>query len=66
MTAIPTEMNYDDFADHETIERVYARELQDHLKKLSGAHHVRVIDYVVRVDSTLSGAFPYYLKERAQ
>jgi hypothetical protein len=53
LTSIPTEMGYADFRDHGKIERVYAPELQAHLKKLFGARHVRVIDYVVRAGFVL-------------
>ncbi len=48
LTSFPTELQYDDFRDHDKIERMYAPELQSHLRKLLGARHVRVIDYVVR------------------
>jgi len=41
-------MGYNDFRDHDKIESVYAKELQEHLKGLFvGARRVRVIDYAV-------------------
>lgn len=48
LTRVPTKMRNDDFREHDKIERVYAPELQAHLKSLFQARHVRVIDYVVR------------------
>ncbi|KAI0396027.1 hypothetical protein F5Y17DRAFT_420860 [Xylariaceae sp. FL0594] len=49
LTRVPTSMAYSDFSDHDKIEAVYAKELQQHLKSVfHGARHVRVIDYVVR------------------
>jgi hypothetical protein len=50
LTHVPTSMTYKDFSDHDKIESVYAKELQEHLKGLLvGARHVRVIDYVVGI-----------------
>jgi len=48
MTHVPTEMKYSDFMNDDAIAKVYAAELQSHLKKLFDARHVRVIDYAVR------------------
>ena len=47
LTSVPTTMSYKDFNDHSKIQDVYAPELQNHLKNMLQARHVRVIDYVV-------------------
>ncbi|CCC14294.1 hypothetical protein SMACR_12810 [Sordaria macrospora] len=48
LTSIPTAMTYDDFFNQDKIDRVYAAELQSHLKTFFNVPHVRVIDYAVR------------------
>ncbi|KAJ4142057.1 hypothetical protein NW754_014847 [Fusarium falciforme] len=49
LTSFPTKMDRRDFEDHVKIERVYAAELEAHLRNLFQAQHVRVIDYAVRI-----------------
>ena len=48
LTTIQTTLTHDDFADAKKIESTYALEVQNHLKKMFGARHARVIDYNVR------------------
>lgn len=48
LTIIPTTLTYADFTDAKNIESTYALEVQNHLKKIFGARHARVIDYNVR------------------
>ncbi|KAJ4402239.1 hypothetical protein N0V85_005349 [Neurospora sp. IMI 360204] len=52
LTSVPTAMTYHDFFDHDKIERVYAAELQSHLKTFFNVPHVRVIDYAVSLHPT--------------
>ncbi|KAL6691220.1 hypothetical protein J3F84DRAFT_397749 [Trichoderma pleuroticola] len=48
LASFPTDMSYEDFTNHDKISKIYAPELEDHLKQLLQARHVKVFDYAVR------------------
>ncbi|UKZ69037.1 uncharacterized protein TrAtP1_010050 [Trichoderma atroviride] len=48
LTSYPTEMAYGDYNDSEKISNIYVPELEEHLRTLFQAPHVKVIDYAVR------------------
>ncbi|KAK0645772.1 hypothetical protein B0T16DRAFT_411903 [Cercophora newfieldiana] len=54
---IETKMSYSDFHDEKTVESVYVRELEDHLKVTLAAKEVRALDFQLRLRDA---EFPYF------
>lgn len=64
LTSYPTKMRYSDYSALNKIERVYAPELQAHLKDLLQAQHVKIIDSLVCAPFFIICGFKINLKNR--